>query len=385
MAREKIVLFKVFMSEDVLEPVNEILMSGFIGQGPKVAEFEQVLAGYFDNPNLVTLNSATSALQLSSHLLRKPSDDGRWPGLQAGDEVLTTALTCTATNWPLLANGLGLKWVDVDVETCNVDLDDLERKLTPSTKLISIVHWGGYPNDLDRIAAIQDRAEEKFGFRPLVIEDCAHAFGSAYKGQLLGNHGNFACYSLQAIKHFTTGDGGFMIVPDNELYRRAKLLRWYGIDRENPGKDDFRCEDDISEWGFKFHMNDINATIGLHNFPHVSGCLEKFKDNSAYYDEALKGVAGVTLMRRDEWADSASWLYTLKVERRDDFMRYMESQSIMVSRVHERNDKHSCVAEFAADLPNLDKLSQEMICIPNGWWVTAEEREYIVDCIKQGW
>ncbi len=113
--------------------------------------------------------------------------------------------------------------------------------------------------------------------------------------------------------------------------------------------------------------------------------LEKFKDNSAYYDEALKGVAGVTLMRRDEWADSASWLYTLKVERRDDFMRYMESQSIMVSRVHERNDKHSCVAEFAADLPNLDKLSQEMICIPNGWWVTAEEREYIVDCIKQGW
>jgi dTDP-4-amino-4,6-dideoxygalactose transaminase len=385
MAREKILLFKVFMSEDVLEPVNEVLMSGFIGQGPRVAEFEQVLSRYFDNPNLVTLNSATSALQLAAHLLKKSSENGKWPGLQAGDEVLTTALTCTATNWPLLANGLRLKWVDVDPETCNIDLDDLERKLTPSTKLISIVHWGGYPNDLDRIAAIQDRAEEKLGFRPPVIEDCAHAFGSAYKGRLLGNHGNFACYSLQAIKHFTAGDGGFMIAPDNEFSRRAKLLRWYGIDRENPGKDDFRCEDDIPEWGFKFHMNDINATIGLYNFPHVAGCLEKFKDNSAYYDESLKGVAGVTLMRRDEWADSASWLYTLKVERREDFMRYMEGQNIMVSRVHERNDKHSCVAEFAADLPNLDRLSQEMICIPNGWWVTPEDREYVVNCIKKGW
>jgi dTDP-4-amino-4,6-dideoxygalactose transaminase len=383
MAREKIVLFKVFMSEDVLEPLNQVLMSGFIGQGPKVTEFEQVLADYFGNQKLVTVNSATSALQLASHLLKQPS--GAWPGLQAGDEILTTALTCTATNWPLLTNGFKLKWVDVDTETCNIDLDDLEQKLTPSTKLINVVHWGGYPNDLDRIAAIQDRAEEKLGFRPPVIEDCAHALGSTYKGRLLGNHGNLACFSFQAIKHFTTGDGGILIMPDEELYRRAKLLRWYGIDREAPGKDDFRCEEDIPEWGFKFHMNDINATIGLYNFPYAADCVNKFKENSAYYDEALKGVAGVTLMRRDEWADSASWLYTLKVERRDDFMRYMDSQNIMVSRVHERNDKHSCVAEFAADLPNLDKLSQEMICIPNGWWVTPEDREYVADCIKKGW
>jgi dTDP-4-amino-4,6-dideoxygalactose transaminase len=385
MAREKIVLFKVFMSEDVLEPLNQVLMSGFIGQGPKVNDFEQVLAGYFGNNKLVTVNSATSALQLASHLLKQPAADGTWPGIQQGDEVLTTALTCTATNWPLLANGLKLKWVDVDTETCNIDLDDLERKLTPSTKFINIVHWGGYPNDLDRIAAIQDRAEEKLGFRPPVIEDCAHAFGSAYKGRLLGNHGNMACFSFQAIKHFTTGDGGVLVMPDEELYRRAKLLRWYGIDREAPGKDDFRCEEDIPEWGFKFHMNDINATIGLYNFPYVADCVAKFKENAAYYDEALQCVDGVTLMRRDEWADSASWLYTLKVERRDDFMRYMESQDIMVSRVHERNDKHSCVAEFTVELPNLDKLSQEMICIPNGWWVTPEDREYVVDCIKKGW
>jgi dTDP-4-amino-4,6-dideoxygalactose transaminase len=385
MSREKIVLFKVFMSEDVLQPLNDVLMSGYIGQGQKVTEFEAALGNYFGNQHLVTVNAATSALHLSAHLHKRPSPDGSWPGLQPGDEVLTTALTCTATNFALLANGLKLKWVDVDPETCNMDLDDLERKISPTTKLITVVHWGGYPNDLDRLKEIQQRAQEKFGFSPPIIEDCAHAFGSRYKGELLGNHGNFASFSLQAIKHFTTGDGGILILPNEEMHRRAKLLRWYGIDREQPGKDDFRCEEDIPEWGYKFHMNDINATIGLYNFPHVEKCLQGFKDNAAYFDEALQGIDGVTLMRRDAWADSASWLYTIKVERRQDFMRYMEAKGVMVSRVHERNDKHSCVAESAAPLPNLDKLSEEMICIPNGWWVSPEDRDYIVECIAKGW
>ncbi len=158
MAREKIVLFKVFMSEDVLQPLNEVLMSGYIGQGAKVDEFEGVLGDYFGNQQLVTVNAATSALHLSAHLLKTPSADGSWPGLQPGDEVLTSALTCTATNWALLANGLKLKWVDVDPDTCNMDLDDLERKLSPATKLITVVHWGGYPNDLDRLKEIVDLA-----------------------------------------------------------------------------------------------------------------------------------------------------------------------------------------------------------------------------------
>jgi dTDP-4-amino-4,6-dideoxygalactose transaminase len=284
----------------------------------------------------------------------------------------------------MLANDLRLKWVDVDPETCNISLDDLEAKITEKTKLVLFVHWGGYPVDLDRVAKILDRAEARIGFRPMVIEDCAHAYGTRYKGELLGNHGNMCCFSLQAIKHFTTVDGGFLTMPDDELYRRSKLLRWYGIDREAP-KEDFRCEEDIPEWGFKFHMNDVCATIGIHNYPHIDGLVQKFMDNSAYYDQALVDLDGVTNMRRDDWAQSASWIHTIKVERRDDFMRHMEDKNVMVSRVHERNDKHSCVAEFQADLPNLEILVGQMICIPNGWWISEEDREYVVDCIRQGW
>jgi len=132
-------------------------------------------------------------------------------------------------------------------------------------------------------------------------------------------------------------------------------------------------------------MNDINATIGIHNFPHALEVVKKHQENANFYNENLKNVPGVTLMENSPDRKSSYWIYTIKVEKRDMFMDYMKECNIMVSRVHERNDKHSCVKEFKAILPNLDKLTQEMICIPVGWWITSEERQYIVDCIKKGW
>jgi len=191
-------------------------------------------------------------------------------------------------------------------------------------------------------------------------------------------------FSFQAIKHLTSGDGGLLVVPDPELLRRGKLLRWYGIDREGP-RADFRCEADISEYGFKFHMNDINAAIGLANLDIIDSVVERHQANAAYYDAKLAGVDGVRLMERADDRTSAFWIYTLAVERRDDFMRMMGSRGIAVSRVHERNDIHSTVSEFRTDLPRLDALAAEMICIPAGWWVTAEQRDRVVDAISTGW
>ena len=388
-------LFKVFMANETSEEVSKVLMSGFIGQGPKVEDFESLLKGYFNNSNVVTTNAATSAEHIALHMLKRPEKnvkgyhgvafvENQWDGIGPEDEVLTTPLTCTATNWPILANGMKLKWVDVDPNTCNMDLDDLERKISPTTKVIMVVHWGGYPVDLDRLKEIQEKAYQLYGFRPAVIEDCAHAFGSTYKGSKIGNHGNICTFSFQAIKHLTTGDGGCAIFPYENQVKRAKLLRWYGIDREDNRKD-FRCESDISEYGFKFHMNDINATIGINNLPGVKLNINTTIDNANFYNQELIDVPGVTLLENKSDRQSSYWIYTMKVERQQDFMNKMKECSIMVSRVHERNDIHSCMSEFKTDLPNLDKLVKEMICIPVGWWVTPEDRQYIVDCIKDGW
>jgi len=392
---KKIDLFRVFMSPTASEEVTKVLNSGYIGQGPKVEEFENNLRHFFNHDYVSTLNAGTSGLHLALHLLKKPSNNTKvfdgfasttsyWPGLKDGDEVLATPMTCTASNWPILANGLKIKWVDIDPTTLNMDLDDLARKITPKTKVIMLVHWGGYPNDLDKIKKIQQEAYLRFGFKPAVIEDGAHSFGSEYKGKKIGNHGNLTMFSLQAIKHITSIDGGLLLSPHKELHQRGKLLRWYGIDRDGDRKD-FRCEADVEEWGFKFHMNDVCATVGIENLKHFKDIVGKHRENAKFYDEYLSDVKGVTLLKREKGFDSAFWIYSMLVDDRDGFYKWMDECGISVSQVHERNDKHTCVQEFKTALPSLDKTIGKIVSIPVGWWVTEEQRQYIVDCIKKGW
>ena len=284
----------------------------------------------------------------------------------------------------VLDNNLKIKWVDINPNNLNMDLDDLERKITPKTKVIMVVHWGGYPIDLDRIKKIQQKTKELYGFEPIVIEDCAHGIGSKYKGKRLGNHGNLCMFSFQAIKHITAVDGGMLTLPNQDLYDRAKLLRWYGIDRSTH-EVDFRCEEDISEWGFKFHMNDISATIGMENLNWVEDIVRKHQENAIYYDRTLWSATGISLLEREEDRESSFWIYSMLVDKKEDFMKWMKECGIVVSQVHERNDIHSCVKEFKTHLPMLDKVIPELISIPVGWWVTNKQREYIVDCIKKGW
>ena len=374
----KIPLFKVFMSQSVHKEVKKVLYSGFVGQGSQVEKFEQNLKNYIGNEYLCTTNSGTSALHLALHSLKKPYN------LKDGDEVLCTPLTCTATNWPVLSNNFKIKWVDVHPNNLNMDLDDLERKITPKTKVIMVVHWGGYPIDLDRIKKIQQKTKELYGFEPIVIEDCAHGIGSKYKGKRLGNHGNLCMFSFQAIKHITAVDGGMLTLPNQDLYDRTKLLRWYGIDRDT-NSIDFRCEEDISEWGFKFHMNDISATIGMENLNWVEDIVRKHQDNAKYYNKHLDNSSEIRILEREEDRESSYWIYSMLVDKKEDFMKWMKECGIVVSQVHERNDIHSCVKEFKTHLPVLDKVIPELISIPVGWWVTREQREYIVDCIKKGW
>ena len=378
----KIPLFKVFMSKNAPSKVSDVLMSGYIGQGEKVEEFEKNLAHHFKNDKILTLNSGTSGLHLAIHLLKKPQSKESWPGLNYGDEVLATPLTCTASNWPILANGLNIKWVDINPLNLNLCLDDLERKISKKTKLIMLVHWGGYPNDLDKINEIVEKKERELNIKVKIIEDGAHSFGSKYKGNFIGNHGNFTMFSLQAIKHITSIDGGLLVCPDKYQYERGKLIRWYGIDRDGERKD-FRCEEDILEWGFKFHMNDVCATVGIENLNHYSEIVTKHIDNANFYDKNLKNSDRVTLLQREQGFESAFWIYSLLVEDRDEFYKYMDSCGITVSQVHARNDKHTCVKEFSSDLPKLEKTIDKVVSIPVGWWVSNDEREYIVECINK--
>jgi len=388
MANYTVPLFKVFMSEDVIEPLNKVVMSGFISQGSQVEQFEENLIKYFGNPYLLTLNSATSGLTLALRLLQDPNPDLFWPGFDIqNDFVLSPALTCFATNAAILANGCKIKWVDTDNDTANVSINDIKSKLNANTKVVYIVHWGGYPVDLKALNELQEQHKIKYGYKFMIIEDCAHAFGAEYNDKKLGNHGNICVFSLQAIKHLTTGDGGLILLPNETLYNRCKLLRWFGIDRDkrNYNRKDFRLENDISEWGYKFHMNDINATIGIYNLPHIDKLLEKSRGNNDYLYQYLNGVDGIYLLEKKNDRKSACWLFTMKVDRKNDFIELLKKNGIMSSQVHNRNDLNSCVSEFVCELPNVTELEKSLICIPVGWWLEKEQLEHIIHTINQGW
>ena len=321
-------LFKVFMSEKASHTVSDGLSSGYVTQGPEVEKFEDVLKEFFDNDRVVTTNSATSALHLIFHMLKEYGlGENKIKIDEPEDHVLTTPLTCTATNWPIISNNINLKWVDVNPENCNMDLSDLENKLNQNTKAVVVVHWGGYPVDLERLKEIQINFEKKYGFKFVIIEDCAHAFGAKTEGQKIGNTGNISTFSFQAIKHLTSVDGGCVNFNCDEDVERAKLLRWYGIDR-NENRKDFRCESDILNVGFKFHMNDVNATIGLYNLPHMDGLLEKNRRNAKLLDEGLKNIDGIQLLSNNPKCNSAYWLYSIRVlnDKKQEFMEKMKTR-----------------------------------------------------------
>ncbi|RJL20158.1 DegT/DnrJ/EryC1/StrS family aminotransferase [Bailinhaonella thermotolerans] len=371
-------LLKVPMSDRAPAAVAEVVGSGFVGQGPLVEEFEAALAAKLANPRVVTVNSGTSGLHLALHLLAGDDDGPDGPG-----EVLTTPLTMEATNWAILANRLRIRWVDIDPATLNVDLDDLARKITPRTRAVMVVHFAGYPVDLDRLQTILDEAEARVGVRPMVIEDAAHAWRATYRGQPIGGtHGNITVFSFQAVKHLTCGDGGLMVLPSDQLHQRASLLRWFGIRR---GADRLRNPPDVPEWGFKFHLTDINAAIGLANLEYAEGVVARHRENAAFYDAALADVPGLELTERAADRESSFWIYPMKVEDREGFIKRMDAAGIMVSNVHERNDLHTCVREYRSALPGLDRIADRIVCVPVGWWVTDEQREFIADTIASGW
>src|SRR3989344_5102343 len=360
---KRIPMHKVFMPSNVKEiinPLEEVFKSGWIGEGPKVREFENLIGNFIGNNKVTALNNCTSALHMALRL----------SNIKQGDEVISTPMTCTATNIPILHTGAKIIWADINPKTGNIDSESIKKKITDKTKAIMIVHWGGYPCDLDEINEI---AREK-GIR--IIEDAAHAIGSLYKKKMVGNHSDFACYSFQAIKHITTGDGGIIACKNKEDYERTRLLKWYGIPRETRKPSILgHPEYDILEAGYKFHMNDISAAIGLAQFKYLEKNIAIRRRNAKIYDELSHPKLKLCETKMDR--NSAYWLYTLLVKDRIDFIKKLASKGIEASVVHIRNDSYSIFKDVDnKNLPGLDEFSSKMICIPVGHWVSEEDAQF---------
>lgn len=359
-------LVKPFMPpREVLMPeLEKILYSGYIATGQAVDDFETSFKDFIGNPNMLSLHSGTDALHLSFILA----------GVKPGDEVISTPMTAEPTNTSIAMVGAKVVWGDIDPRNGLLDPQSVRSLINDKTKAIVFVDYAGMVCDISSFRKISEETGIPF------IEDAAHALGSKFGGKMTGCNSPYTVFSLQAIKHMTTVDGGFLAMENDNQIDRARRLRWFGLDKKRS-----RLENDITEVGYKYAMNNVNATIGLVQMKFVREIISKYISNGKFYDAALSDVEGVTIPYYYPGAEASYWLYTMKIERRDDFIKMMESNGIMASPLHHRSDTHSIFASSKRELPGMEEWYNSFVHIPCGWWISEEDREHIAELIKKGW
>jgi perosamine synthetase len=358
--------FNTTIAPTVEPAILETLRSTRISAGVKADLFETRLSEKgLINP--ITVNSGTATMHLA--LLAA--------GVSPGDEVIIPAQTFIATGLVVLYVGATPVFADINLDDGNISIQSIKEKITPKTKAIIPVHWAGYPCDMDEINSIAKQ------YNLAVIEDAAHAFGARYKNKPVGSLSRFTSFSFQAIKHLTTGDGGAICCLNTDDYNLIKRLRWFDIDRENT-KTGFlgEREYDAANIGYKYHMNDIAATIGIENLKIIDSKLEKIHNIAMIYKEELKDISYIKLMNYNSDRHSSYWLFPLMVDSRDAFVEYMKKHNIPVSVVHQGIDSNSIFGDLRSDLINQRIFDAHQIHLPIHAELNEQQIEKIITTIK---
>jgi len=342
----------------------------WINTGKKEREFRQKAASRFGAQHVVACNSGTSALVAALKSI----------GVGPGDEVISTPYTFIATNTSILEVGAKPVFADINYSTLNLDPESVRSRITPRTKAIICVHFGGLPVDLDRMRAVA----KEHGL-PL-IEDSAHAMGSAYKGDPIGAKGDYVTFSFQVVKIVTCGDGGLICTDDPESYKRLKRFVWYGIDRENKVADPLDpLPNDITELGLKANMNDITATIACVAMDNLDRQLEVRKTVGERYRKDLAGLNKLTLL---DYGPSDVYqpnyqIFPVHVSDRDGFAKFMFSRGIQVNVNNRRNDRYTIFGGLRDDLPNAARADLDTILLPCHGDLSEADMDRIISSIKE--
>lgn len=379
----KFPLFKAQIDNvEALRLIGDVFNSGFINEGEFVTRLTNELRAMLRADNLILLNSCTSALTMALKL----------SGVTPEDDVVTTPMTCVATNTPIINLGADIVWADVNPSNGMVYVTDIAQRITKSTKAVIAVAWAGTPPPgLDELYALCKSKKVK------LILDAAHAFDAYYAGRPIHEFADFTCYSFQAIKHFTTGDGGALICKSNASYRRSKAMKWFGLDRDKAkdAKGDWKGQQwdvDITEAGYKFNMNNMAAAVGLANIQNVQVNLAKCRRNAAYYDALFEHESVITPALRDDKCYSSFWVYTMTFneevcvdakEKRDGLLADLNAEGIQAGLVHVPNDSYTCFNKFRTFLPGVQSFASRQFSLPCGPWMSVEDVTYVARRVQE--
>ncbi len=362
--------FHTRISESATELALITLRSGFVSEGKLVKKFEEELSTQLGVASPVALNSGTSALHLGLTLA----------GVGPGDEVILPAQSFVASGLAVLMCGARPVFADIQRYTGNLDPEGARGKITPRTKAIMPVHWGGYPCDMNEINAIA----VEHGLE--VLEDAAHALGATYKGRPVGALSRFTAFSFQAIKHLTTGDGGALCCLRESDRDEARRRRWFGIDRVRDiatvlGEREY----DLETLGFKYHLNDLAASIGLGNLPEMPTVLARHRSIAARYRAELQGVSGLQHLKCLPDREGSWWMFTVLVERREAFIRALAGRGVPASVVHLRIDRNRVLGGVQRDLENQEWFNQRQVSLPVHVGLSDEDVDQAIRAVRSGW
>jgi perosamine synthetase len=387
MAGGFIQVFKPSLGDEELEALREVFESGWLGLGPKTRKFEEEFAAYVGASHGVATNSATAALHLACVAL----------GIGPGDEVLVPAMTFVSTAHAPRYCGATPVFVDVEPDTLNVDVEDAARKITPRTRAIMPVHYAGHACRMDAIWELAAAHDLR------VIEDAAHACGSTYRGDRIGNarRSDAVCFSFHAVKNLPVGDGGMVTTGSAELAERIEKLRWLGISKSTWDRTEeveaevesplrrfasYGWYYDVETLGYKCHMNDIAAAIGLVQLGKLDRQNDRRRQIVARYDQALAGLDWIDAPAEKPYTRSSCHLYAARTPHRDALNLYLKEQRIATGVHYIPLHLHPFYAGPGGaprvSLPVAESAWTQLITLPLYPSLEDEEVEYIIDMVR---
>lgn len=358
------------IGEEELSKVREVFASAWLGMGSLVFEFEKALKNFLQAKNVIAVNTGTSALHIALDAL----------GLKKGDCVLVPSLTYVATIQAIISCGATPIFCDIQENTLNIDIEDLKKKINPRIRVILPVHYGGLPCQMDEILDIA------YGHKITVVEDAAHAFGSTYKGKKIGSFGEITCFSFDPIKNITCGEGGVVVVNDDNLAQKIIKKRILGID-----KDTWHRYRNKRSWfyevvmpGFRYHMSNINAAIGLVQLGKINRFLERKRTAVKRYDEAFRNIEGIELLYRD-YEQTAPFNYTVRVKdsQRDDVLDFLNKNGIGAGVHYIPNHLQPLFKDAEIKLPTTEKVWSQILSLPLYADITEEEIDTVIDKVRE--
>jgi dTDP-4-amino-4,6-dideoxygalactose transaminase len=369
----QIPFLRAVFPHDIHESLAGVFESGYVGSGELVALFEQALENYLGAPAAMMTSSCTAALILTYVAV----------GIGRDSCVLSTPMSCAATNIPLLQLGARIEWLDIDPLSGNVTAETLSDGLRQcdTADAVVIMDWGGVPCDYSAIGA--ECRKRKI---PLIL-DAAQSFGTSFANRLWPSEPDYVCHSFGPTKLFSSVEGGAVLAASQASLERMRTLRWYGIRRE--ARDPLRFwEYDIEEVGYRFVSNNISAAIGLRMLGQINSRLQHHRKLAGLYDEMLARVPGLRIGIRPNGSRPNFWLYTILVENREGLLSKLHSAGIHAATPHKRNDELLAAwngAARATELKGLKEFSQQYLCLPIGSWMQSGDVERICRIVKEGW